>query len=94
MKNKNSIIVNWNPVKKRPYPYINEEEENNLILKKLINKKLKINSIQYNIDEYLIKKTETMNLKDYVNNQIKELNESISINKIYITIVFIQLLIK
>ena len=35
-----------------------------------------------------------MNLKDYVNNQIKELNESISINKIYITIVFIQLLIK
>ena len=94
MKNKNSIIVNWNPVKKRPYPYINQEE-NNLIIKKLINKKLKINSIQYNIeDEYLIKKTETMNLKDYVNNQIKELNESISINKIYITIVFIQLLIK
>ena len=44
MKNKNSIIVNWNPVIKRPYPYINEEE-NNLILKNFINKKLKINSI-------------------------------------------------
>ena len=34
LKNKNSIIVNWNPVKKRPYPYINQEE-NNLIIKNL-----------------------------------------------------------
>ena len=80
MKNKNSINEIGNPVKKRPYPYINDEE-NNIILKKLINKNLIINFIQYNLDEYLIKKADTMNLNDYLNSQINVLNEYISINK-------------
>ena len=80
MKNNNCININWNPVKKRPYPYINDEG-NNIILKKIISKNLIINSKQYNIDENLIKKFDTMDLNLYVNKQINILNKSISINK-------------
>jgi len=79
MKIKNSKNLKENPVKKRPYPYI-IDDENKIILEQLINKNLKFYSLQYNVEDYLIKKTDNINLKDNVNSYKKLFNESNSIN--------------
>ena len=83
MKLKSYINFNNKYNKKRPYPYLNDNDnEFKYLLPKLVPKNLKINSYEYICEKDLIKKYESLSIKPFmncINNEIE--TNTINVNR-------------